>query len=204
MVTGKKDIAAQRGGRYCVCPPWLVKYFDSSLRLFVHNPEKLFGPYVGPGMTAVDVGCGGGFASLGLAGLVGGEGTVIAADLQPEMLDIVRRRVRRAGLSDRIRTHRCASDRIGVAGPVDFVLAFWMLHEVPDGAVFCAEVSAMLGPGGRFFVAEPLFHTTERDFSDMIEHAAAAGLIVLARPRVAFSRAVVFAKNDGARRRTTS
>jgi SAM-dependent methyltransferase len=152
-------------------------------------------------MTAVDVGCGGGFATLGLARLVGGGGKVIAADLQPEMLGIVEERAQRDGLSDRIRTHRCAPDRVGVKEPVDFDLAFWMLHEVPDGAAFCAEISGMLAPGGRFFVAEPLFHTTRRDFLNVIEHAAAAGLAVFAHPRVALSRAVVFIKEDRGKRR---
>jgi SAM-dependent methyltransferase len=200
-VTGKRDTAAARGGKYSICPWWLVKYFDNSFRRPFHDPQKLFGPYVGPGMTAVDLGCGGGFATLGLARLVGGGGKVIAADLQPEMLEMVRDRAERNGLSDRIQTHRCAPDRVGVKGPVDFALAFWMMHEVPDGAAFCAEISGMLAPGGRFFVAEPLFHTTRRDFLNAIEHAAAAGLAVFSHPKVALSRAVVFTKEKRGERR---
>jgi 2-polyprenyl-3-methyl-5-hydroxy-6-metoxy-1,4-benzoquinol methylase len=200
-VTGKTDRDAPRGGQYSVCPWWLVKSFDNPFRRLFHDPQKLFGPYVGPGMTAVDVGCGGGFASLGLAQLVGDGGKVIAADLQPEMLGMVRDRAERNRLSDRIQTHRCAADRIGVKGPVDFVLAFWMLHEVPDTAAFLSEVSAMLAPGGHFFVAEPLFHVTRRDFLNVIEHAAAAGLAVSSHPKVAFSRSVVFIKEDRRKRR---
>ncbi len=193
-MTGKRDTAAARGGKYSICPWWLVKSFDNFLRPLVHDSRKLFGPYVRPNMTAVDVGCGRGFASLGLARLVGGGGNVIAADLQPEMLEMVRNRAEKNGLSERILTHRSAQGRIGVTGPVDFVLAFWMLHEVPDAAAFCAEVSAMLAPGGHFFVAEPLFHVTQRGFKEMTEVAGAAGLAVFEHPRVALSRAVVFTK----------
>jgi ubiquinone/menaquinone biosynthesis C-methylase UbiE len=192
----KTSTTAAQGGQHVVCPWWLVRSFDNFLRPLVHNSRRLFGPYVRPNMTAVDVGCGRGFASLGLARLVGDGGKVIAADLQPEMLEMVRDRAEKNGLSDRIRTHRCAADRIGVAGPVDFALAFWMLHEVPDAAAFLSEISAMLAPGGHFFVAEPLFHVTRRGFLQMIDRAGAAGLAVFDHPRVTFSRAVVFRKKD--------
>ncbi len=48
-------------------------------------------------MTVLDIGCGGGFASLGLAQLVGEKGVVILADVQPQMLDIVQERATRVG-----------------------------------------------------------------------------------------------------------
>ncbi len=179
-----------------VCPWQHVKYFDNFIRPLLHKASKLFGPYVGQGMTVLDIGCGRGFASLGLARLVGAGGTVIAADVQPEMLEMVQIRAREAGFSGRIQTHLCPPGRIGVTGPVDFVLAFWMLHEVPDAAAFLAEISAMLAPGGRFFVAEPLFHTSKRDFQGVIDRAATAGLVDPEYVRVFFSRAAVFAKKD--------
>ena len=73
-----------------VCPWQLAPIIDNRLRPLVHNPENIFAPYVTRGMTVLDVGCGAGFASLGLAKLVGEEGLVIAADLQTKMLSIVR------------------------------------------------------------------------------------------------------------------
>ena len=41
------------------------------------------------GMTVLDVGCGMGFFSIGLAKLVGDKGCVIAADVQPKMLSVL-------------------------------------------------------------------------------------------------------------------
>ncbi len=45
--------------------------FDNPFRHFFHNPEKMIGSYVSKGMTVLDVGCGMGFFSIGLAKLVG-------------------------------------------------------------------------------------------------------------------------------------
>jgi ubiquinone/menaquinone biosynthesis C-methylase UbiE len=175
-----------------VCPWQRVRRFDNFLRPLVHNPRKLFGPYVRSGMTVLDVGCGGGFASLGLARLVGEDGMVISADLQPEMLDIVRERAASAGLLERITFHRCDPGRIGVQARVDFAVAFWMVHEVPDSEAFLREVCALLSPGGRFFLAEPKIHTSPLEFERMVEGGTEAGLVVLEKPKVRFSRAVVF------------
>jgi len=47
-----------------VCPWWLVFTFDNPLRGLIHDPRRLFGPYLRPGMRALDLGCGRGFATL--------------------------------------------------------------------------------------------------------------------------------------------
>ncbi len=188
MVTLKKNV---------VCPWQQVKYLDNFLRPYIHDTSKLFGPYVRPGMTALDVGCGRGFATIGLARLVGEGGSVISADVQPEMLDMVAARAHDAGLSRRTRTHLARPGRIGVKGPVDFAVAFFMLHEVPDQEAFLAEISSVMRPGGHFFVAEPLFHTTRRYFAHMIGRAEAVGFVPVDFPGVFFGRAVVFRKEAG-------
>jgi SAM-dependent methyltransferase len=81
-----------------VCPWWLCYSFDNPLRRLVHDPERILNPHVNPGMTAVDIGCGMGCFTLGLAKLVGPGGKVIAVDLQEEMLAALGRRARKAGL----------------------------------------------------------------------------------------------------------
>ena len=39
-----------------VCPWWGGYFIDNPLRRLFHNPEKIVGPYVQPGMTVMDVG----------------------------------------------------------------------------------------------------------------------------------------------------
>jgi ubiquinone/menaquinone biosynthesis C-methylase UbiE len=145
-------------------------------------------------MRVMDVGCGGGWASVALARLVGEGGLVIAADLQPEMLDLVRNRAEKAGLLDRIRLHTCLDDRIGLHEELDFAVAFYMTHETPDARALVAEVFSLLKPGGRFFVAEPKMHVSRELFESMVREAQEDGFRVLLRPRVLLSRAVVLEK----------
>ncbi|GAH56388.1 unnamed protein product [marine sediment metagenome] len=190
--------AAGRGGAGEICPSHRVLRFDNALRRLFCNPAKMFCPYVRAGMKVMDVGCGAGFNCLGLARLVGDEGTVIAVDLQPELLSILEARARKAGFSRRIRTHRCEADNIGVSEPVDFVNAFWMVHETPDAERLLRQVSTCLSPGGHLFVAEPWFHVSSEKFQRLAGTAGGLGLEMVARPRVWFSRAVVLRRNgDG-------
>ena len=91
-----------------VCPWWLAYTFDNPLRRLIHNPRKIFSDYVQEGMTVVDIGCGMGYFSLGLAELVGDEGQVISVDLQQEMLDITLKRATKKGLEHRIILNRAA------------------------------------------------------------------------------------------------
>ena len=89
-----------------ICPWWLAYTFDNRFRNFFHNPEKMLGSYVTEGMTVLDIGCGLGFFSIGLAKLVGEKGCVIAADVQSKMLSILYKRAEKAGVSDKIRIHK--------------------------------------------------------------------------------------------------
>ncbi len=169
---------------------WLVGLFDNSFRRFLHDPQEVFGPYVKQGMTALDVGCGAGYNAVALAQLVGENGRVIAADIQPPLLRMVERRARRAGVADRVETLLCQPDDLGYSGPVDFVNAFWMVHETPDPARFFQQAAAALKPGGVMLVAEPRGHVSQARFDEFAEFARRAGLEIMERPRVRFSRAM--------------
>lgn len=179
-----------------VCPWQLTPLIDNRLRPLIHNPQKLFAPYVARGMTVLDVGCGAGFASLGLARLVGEEGLVIAADLQPKMLSIVEERARKAGLSDRVRIHLCSAGSIGLREELDFAVAFFMAHEVPDVRAFLEEIFMLLRTGGRFFITEPKIHVGLRAFRQIMREAQVIGFEIAERPSVRFGRTVLLVKSQ--------
>jgi SAM-dependent methyltransferase len=148
-------------------------------------------------MTVLEPGPGMGFFTLDLARLVGPRGRVVAVDVQPRMLAGLRRRARRAGLLDRIDARLTTGDTLGVGdleGRVDLVLAFAVVHEVPDAARLFAEAASALRPGGRLLLAEPAGHVSEEEFAATLAAAAGAGLRLESRPAIRRSRAVMLVK----------
>jgi ubiquinone/menaquinone biosynthesis C-methylase UbiE len=130
-----------------------------------------------------------------MARLVGPGGRVIAVDLQPQMLDRLNRRAAKAGVEDRIRTHRCQADALELEHPpLDFALAFYSAHEVPDVARLIREVHALLRPGGQWLLVEPIGHVPQADFQRMLTAAEQTGLALQDRPRIRLSHAAVLAK----------
>ncbi len=180
------------------CPWWLLFTFDNFLRKWGHDPIKILGSLVRPGETVLDVGCGMGYFSLGLAQRVGPQGQVIAADLQPQMLAGLVRRARQAGMEARITPHACAPDKIGVSTPVDFALAFWMVHEVRQREAFLREIYGLLKPGGKFLIVEPVLHVSGANFGRTLALSQKIGLQVIGQPRVTASRAVLLQKSQEA------
>ena len=123
--------------------------------------------------------------------MVGPEGRVISVDLQEDMLKRSRRRAERRGLADRIDFHQATRAGLGLTTPVDFVLAFWMLHEVRDRAGFLGEVRSILRPSGHLLIAEPKGHVPPALFERITDVVGAAGFTVKEARRIRLSRAIL-------------
>jgi ubiquinone/menaquinone biosynthesis C-methylase UbiE len=142
----------------------------------------------------MDVGCGAGWFSIPMARMVGDQGRVLAVDLQPQMLDMVRRRAERAGVAARIETHPCQQDRLGIDAQADFALTFAMVHEVPDPDRLFGEIHACLKRGGKLLLAEPPLHVPGKMFAAEIAAAEEVGFRTVEQPRLRWCRAAVLQK----------
>jgi ubiquinone/menaquinone biosynthesis C-methylase UbiE len=161
------------------------------MRLLSHNPKNIMGDYIKQGYTVADIGCGPGFFSLALAEMVGEEGRVIAVDIQKEMLDKVAAEAERQKLRPRIILHQCKEDSLGIDQKADFILAFWMVHEVSNVKRFFDEIVTILKPEGLLLLVEPRFHVSASTFRKEISQACAAGLRPYKEVKVNLSRGML-------------
>jgi len=174
-----------------VCPWWLAYTFDNPLRRLIHNPVRIFDGLVRPGMTVMDVGCGMGYFSIGMAKIVSDSGRVIGVDLQQQMLDIMIKRAAREGVAHRIEPHLSEADKININSRIDFILAFWVVHEFPDPAGFFKKAASLLKPGGELLYAEPAFHVSAIKYNDILTAAQASGFKKAKDLNISFSRSAL-------------
>jgi len=175
-----------------VCPVELAGALESRFRIWLHNPQRLLAPYVKEGMHVLDVGCGPGVFSLAMARMVGGTGRVIAADLQEGMLERLRGKAKESSLASRIQFVKCDTNAVNVSETVDFILAFYMVHEIPDKRSFFRQLKAILTRNGHFLLVEPrFFHVSKAAFVETTKIAENIGFNVRPGPMVWFSWSAV-------------
>jgi 2-polyprenyl-3-methyl-5-hydroxy-6-metoxy-1,4-benzoquinol methylase len=181
-------------------PWWMAYVIDQPLRKLLHPPEKILGPYVHEGMAVMDFGCGLGIFSIAMARMVGEKGWVLSVDKEQRTLDVLQKRAEKAGVAKRIQPERSESEppgtQVAVDRVFDFILAFWVIHEVPDIMQTLKELRLRLKPGSPLLIAEPLLHVSSRDFQETLRRGQEAGLRPLSWPAIRWSRAVVLTAAD--------
>ena len=178
-------------GRKIVCPWWLCFTFDNPLRRLLHNPEIVLSPYVQPGNNVIDVGAGMGYFSIPLAKLVGLSGHVTAVDVQTQMLSVLAKRAKRSGVAARISTYLATPEYLGNHAAADFILAFWMVHEVPDQEQLLRQIHALLKPNGLFLFVEPIVHVPGHHFLHTLQTAKSVGFAITEYPHIRISHSAL-------------
>jgi len=185
------------GRGHSVCPWWMIYTFDNPLRKLVQPPEKALHGMAGPGDHCLDMGCGMGYFTIPLARRVGPSGSVTAVDVQQQMLDGLMRRARRQGLSGAIAPLLVSDPGWESPDRYDFVLAFWMVHEVPDREGLFRSLRRVLKESGRALVAEPVLHVGRAAFEETLGIARRVGLRVEQGPKVFGSRSAILTRPRG-------
>ncbi len=180
-----------------ICPWWLGYVLASPLRRWFQDPAAIVRPYVREGMTVLEPGPGMGFFTLELARRVGPSGRVIAVDVQARMVAGLKRRLAKAGLSERVDARLAPDHSMGLqdlAGKVDFTLAMAVVHEMPSATRFFAEAAATMKPGATLLLAEPSGHVKANEFEEELKAAAEAGLTAIERLTIRRSQAALLKK----------
>src|SRR5205085_8852281 len=109
---------------------------------------------VQPGQVVCDLGSGNGFYTLWLAKLVGERGRVLAVDIQPEMLEMLKRRAAKENVSNIELILGTTVDPKLPEGKLDLVLLVDVYHELSNPAEVLAAVRKSLKPHGRIALVE--------------------------------------------------
>ena len=110
------------------------------------------------------------------------------------MLRKLQSKIQGTHLEERIILHKCKKDKIGIEEQVDFILAFYMVHEISHQDMFFKEIESILKTNGLILIVEPPFHVSKKAFSQTVARAQEAGLIASEGPKVFFSKSVILKK----------
>ena len=100
------------------------------------------------GMTVCDMGCGNGFHTLQLAKMVGRRGKVLAVDIQPEMLTLLRQRSKKERVKNVQPILGALHDPRLPKGKVDLILCVDVYHEFSHPKQMLAAMRNALSPTG--------------------------------------------------------
>lgn len=179
-----------------VCPVSHAHHLDNCVRRLIHPAKRIVGRFIREGDTVIDIGCGPGFFSIPMARMVGETGRVIAVDLQEEMLAMLGEKAEKEEVSSLIEIRKAESRtlNIGCRADADFLLAFYVMHELPDIPHAFHEMREALRPGGLILIVEPSRHVSAGEYEETCRLAGEAGFGVVERPHILFSRSVVLEK----------
>lgn len=139
------------------CPSWLgwMVEMDNPFCKTNRAAEIIKDSGVVQGMTVADIGCGPGRVAIPLAHAVGETGTVVAVDIQQEMLDKVKAKAE--GLSNITYLHAGLGEGKLPKTAFDRVYLVTVLGEIPDQEKALREVYEAMKPGGILCITEVIF-----------------------------------------------
>lgn len=132
-----------------------AEWLDRPEREQEEQPAKLMDALkLRPGDVVADVGAGSGFFTFRLAERVGTRGKVLAVEIQPEMLAIIRERMKTRGVGNiDLVLGTIADPKLPPAG-VDLIMMVDVYHEFSHPWEMTTAMARALKPGGRLVFVE--------------------------------------------------
>ena len=156
------QIVIRIGRRYLKfpAPAFIGRLLDSSYRRKIQPPDALIRRSgIRSGMRVLEIGCGSGAFTVDVARAVGAKGSVYALDIQNDMLEQLKRKLKKDENRD-IRNITCV---LGDAHALpfkdnffDLVYLVTVLQEIPDKPRALKEIRRVLKSGGILAVTELL------------------------------------------------
>ena len=106
------------------------------------------------GMTVCDMGCGNGFYAVQIAKMVGPHGKVLGVDIQPEMLELLKKRAAEHDVTNVIPVLGTLADPKLPEGKIDLMLCVDVYHEFSHPVHMLAAMRKALSPKGLVALVE--------------------------------------------------
>jgi ubiquinone/menaquinone biosynthesis C-methylase UbiE len=130
-------------------PPTQLGQLEGPDRDAWQRPDQIMDALqIGEGSVVADLGAGGGWFTVRLAQRVRPNGRVIAEDIQPQMVEAIKRRVVREGYHDVEVVQGSADDPKLPPGALDAVLIVDAYHEIEHPVTLLRNVRTALKPTG--------------------------------------------------------
>src|SRR5947209_6303223 len=187
------DLQAQDKPKTHLFPPLDLGLLDGPDRDQWQHPDQIMDALnIAEGSVVADVGAGSGWFTIRLARRVLPNGKVYAEDIQPQMIEVITRRVQRENLKNVWPVLGTAKDPRLPPAVLDAVLIVDVYHEVEDPVMLLTNIVRSLKPQGRIGVVDfnpggggPGPAPDERVAPQtVIDAAAAAGLQLIKRETV--------------------
>jgi ubiquinone/menaquinone biosynthesis C-methylase UbiE len=144
---------------------WLVR----PEREIEEEPERMLDALnLKPGMVVADVGAGVGYTSVRMARRVGPGGKVLATDVQPEMIRLLKQNLAEGRIKN-VQPLLCTPDDPGLPeGQLDLAIMVDVYHECSHPVETLRGIRQALKPGGRLVLVE--FRAEDPDVPIKPEH----------------------------------
>jgi ubiquinone/menaquinone biosynthesis C-methylase UbiE len=133
---------------------WAPKFDDPARDEWQKPKEVVAAMEIAPGMTVADIGAGTGYFEPHLSRAVGTTGSVLALDVEPDMVRYMTERAAREKLAN-VKPAVVPMDdpKLPTSG-VDRVLIVDTWHHVPERKAYAKKLAAGLKPGAKVFIVD--------------------------------------------------
>lgn len=152
------------------------KHFDDPARDAWQRPAEVMALlHIEPGSVVADIGAGTGYFVEHLSRAVGPNGTVLALDVEPNMVSFVEKRAQERGLAN-VTARVVKYDDPGLgASSVARVLIVNTWHHIDDRSRYAQKLAAALAPNGEVWVID---FTLESELGPPARHRLAPAQVV--------------------------
>ncbi len=177
--------------------PWMAPLIDNPFRRLIRPPDRVVAALgVNEGMTVLEVGPGYGSYTLAAARRVGEAGKLIAVDIQEKIVERLKRRIEKAGITNleaRVAdVHALPFDD----GAFDLVYMITVIGEIPDPVRAMKEFHRVLVPGGWLALTERIIDPDYPLTKTLIGWAGEAGFGFVKRIGNFIRYTLIFEKPD--------